>query len=70
MTTTDMGQYGANTPFYFALDALTVNTQQPTDLQSVYSQSSESIGQLVIIDGTAMIRRNGELYSLTGQRVK
>lgn len=70
MTTTDIGQYGANTPFYFALDALTVNTQQPTDLQTVYRTSSTPIGQLVVIDGRVMIRLSGELYSLTGQPIK
>ena len=68
MTTTDVGRYGSNTPLYFALDALTVNTQQPTDVHNI-STSSIPGGQLVIKEGTVMIRRNGALYSLTGQRI-
>jgi hemin uptake protein HemP len=69
MTTTDVGRYGSNTPLYFALDALTVNTQQLTDVQNIGSASSISSGQLVIEEGSVLIRRNGALYSLTGQRI-
>lgn len=70
MTTTDVGAFGSNTPLYFALDALTVNTQQLTDLPAIHDPSTPSSGQLVITNGTVMIRRNGELYSLTGQQMK
>lgn len=70
MTTTDVGVFGSNTPLYFALDALTVNTQQLTDLPAIHDPSTPSSGQLVITNGTVMIRRNGELYSLTGQQMK
>ena len=70
MTTTDVGAFGSNTPLYFALDALTVNTQQFTDLPAIHDPSTPSSGQLVITNGTVMIRCNGELYSLTGQQMK
>jgi hypothetical protein len=70
MTTTDMGDYGSNTPLYFALDGLTVNTEKATDLQSVYGALSEPCGKIVMVDARVMISYEGKLYTLMGQRVK
>ena len=64
MTTTDMGEYGANTPLYFALDGLTVNTEPIT-----------AVGQVGVVpvtttkileQGRLVILRNGRKYSVTG----
>ena len=37
MTTTDIGDWGANTPLYFALDGLTINTESTTALPNTQS---------------------------------
>lgn len=70
MTTTDMGDYGSNTPLYFALDALTVNTEQPTSLQPIYGALSEPCGKIIVVDARVMISYEGKLYTLMGQRLK
>jgi hypothetical protein len=64
MTTTDIGEYGANTPMYFALDGLTVNTEPVTavghvSLAPVTTTKILEQGRLVII-------RNGRKYSVAG----
>jgi hypothetical protein len=64
MTTTDIGTYGANTPMYFALDGLTVNTEPVTavghvSLAPVTTTKILEQGRLVII-------RNGRKYSVAG----
>ena len=53
MTTTDMGDFGSNTPLYFALDALTVNTDQPTALPDVPSAPSSQVRKEIV---------NGQLW--------
>lgn len=70
MTTTDMGSYGANTPMYFALDGLTVNTEHPTNTQDIYTATSTKKRQMIIINSHLTILSEGELYTLFGQRIK
>ena len=70
MTTTDMGSYGSNTPLYFALDGLTVNTEYSTNLQPAYADSSARSAKVVVVDSRVMIAHEGALYTLMGQRVK
>lgn len=70
MTTTDMESYGANTPMYFALDGLTVNTEHPTNTQDIYTATSTKKRQMIIINSHLTILSAGELYTLFGQRIK
>ena len=65
MTTTDIGDWGANTPLYFALDGLTINTESTTALPNTQSPIANS--QKVIKNGHLLILRNGQWYTATGQ---
>jgi hypothetical protein len=67
MTTTDIGSMGANTPFYFAMDALTVRTKENTSLPSVTEPNHAHRGRKIIVDSQLMIEYNGKLYTLVGQ---
>jgi hypothetical protein len=69
MTSTDTGDFGVNTPLYFALDKLTVNTEEPTSVQNIYSPTKER-AQMVLVDGGLMFRYNGQLFTLQGKRVE
>lgn len=70
MTTTDMGDFGANTPMYFAMDGLTVNTELPTNIQEFKVTDTNSRGKIVMQDSQLMILKGNELYTLLGQRLK
>lgn len=71
MTTTDIGQFGMNTPMYFALDALTVNTESIAN--SLYpipnSPLPEPNCQKVIRDGQLLLLRDGVCYTVVGRIV-
>jgi hypothetical protein len=67
MTTTDMGDFGSNTPLYFALDALTVNTEELTAWPTVNSELSSN--KKVISDGQLWIHANNKWYNLLGQKI-
>ena len=67
MTTTDMGDFGSNTPLYFALDALTVNTEELTALPTVNPELSSN--EKVISDGQLWIHANNKWYNLLGQKI-
>ena len=69
MKTTDVGDFGSNTPLYFAIDGLTVNTTPTTNLQTTHSTYADK-GQIVVIDGRVMISYDGNLYTLMGQSVE
>ena len=58
MTTTDIGDWGANTPLYFALDGLTINTEIPTALPNSPVTSSPKCQKIL---------HNGHLYILHGE---
>lgn len=64
MTTTDEGDYGANTPLYFALDGLTVSTEPVTALQQLLL--SESITKMVY-NNQLIIIRGERKYALDGR---
>lgn len=70
MTTTDMGDFGANTPMYFAMDGLTVNTELPTNVHELNVVDPIPQGKIVIRDSQLMILKGNELYTLLGQRLK
>lgn len=68
MTTTDMGDWGANTPLYFALDGLTINTELPTSLPNSLITHSPN-NQKVIKDNKLMILNNGVWYNILGNQL-
>ena len=68
MTTTDMGAWGANTPLYFAMDALTVNTEPVTALPNIGMPNADDT-RVVIHHSQIYIIRQGTTYSLQGQIV-
>jgi hypothetical protein len=64
MTTTDIGEYGANTPMYFALDGLTVNTEPITAVGQVGVAPVTTTK--IFEQGRLVIMRNGRKYSVAG----
>lgn len=68
MTTTDIGQFGENTPMYFALDGLTVNTEIATALPQVAIQQPKATK--MIVQQEIYILRGSELYTPLGQRIR
>ena len=68
MTTTDIGQFGENTPMYFALDGLTVNTEIATTLPQVAVQQPKATK--MIVQQQIYILRGSELYTPLGQRIR
>ena len=68
MTTTDIGQFGENTPMYFALDGLTVNTEIATALPQVAVQQPKTTK--MIVQQEIYILRGSELYTPLGQRIR
>lgn len=64
---TDVGQWGTNTPTYFALDKLTVNQQAITALPSLTTQPSAA--KKLLHQGRILIIRNGISYTLDGNIV-
>ena len=68
MTTTDIGAFGANTPLYFALDALTINTEMPTALPNSPITSLKS--QKIWHNGQLMILREGKCYTILGEEIE
>lgn len=67
MTTTDIGQYGANTPLYFALDGLRVTTELATTLPNINQERVEA--QKLIKAGQLYLLYQGKIHSIMGQRV-
>ena len=64
---TDVGQWGTNTPTYFALDKLTVSQQAITALPSLTTQPS--VAKKLLHQGRILIIRNGISYTLDGNIV-
>lgn len=64
---TDVGQWGTNTPTYFALDKLTVNQQAITALPSLNTQPL--VATKALVNGRILIIRNGISYTLDGNRL-
>lgn len=65
MQTTEIGEFGSNTPLYFALDGLTINTEIPTALPQTPILNKPCAK--VIQDGQLLIFHNGQWYTTTGQ---
>lgn len=68
MTTTDIGDWGANTPLYFALDGLTINTEMPTALPNNPITSSPN-SHKIWCNGELLIFSNGQYYTILGIEV-
>lgn len=66
LTTTDIGEWGANTPLYFALDGLTINTEPLTDLH--YNQIGRDDCKKIVRCGQIFILRGKKMYTLLGQK--
>lgn len=64
MTTTDIGDFGSNTPLYFALDALTVNTNPSTGVENVKKDNTNA--QKEWHKGQVLIIRGDKQYNLLG----
>lgn len=65
MTSTDKGEWGINTPTYFALDGLTISTEKlETGIQNAET-SVKATKRLVA--GELLIERNGNTYNAAGQ---
>ena len=69
MTSTDIGDWGANTPLYFALDGLTINTELPTALPNSPITSSPK-SKKIWHEGQLLIIRDGKCYTLLGGEIK
>jgi hypothetical protein len=63
MTTTDTGDFGANTPLYFALDALTINTQPVTH---VLNPALPVATKKIIQNGHLYILHTSTIYNILG----
>ena len=68
MTTTDIGDWGANTPLYLALDGLTINTEMPTALPNSPITSSPN-SHKIWCNGELLIFSNGQYYTILGIEV-
>lgn len=68
MTSTDTGQWGINTPTYFALDGLTVSTEKI--ISAVPTAQTKANATKRIVDGELLIERNGNTYNAAGQLLK
>ena len=67
MTTTDIGQFGANTPLYFALDALTVNTEPLTALHTPTSPMSDT--RIIMQNANLYILHAGKKFTIEGKQI-
>ena len=67
MTTTDIGQFDENTPMYFALDGLTVNTDD-TALPQISAQPNNETK--ILLQQQIYILRGSELSTPLGQRLR
>ena len=65
MRTTDIGDFGSNTPLYFALDGLTINTEVPTSLPNTSTLHSAPITK-IIQNGRILIYHDGMWYDMMG----
>ena len=69
MTTTDIGAWGANTPMYFALDGLTINTEPVTAIPNT-PMNPKYNSHKIVHNGQLYIVKNGKYYNAMGQSLK
>ena len=68
MQTTEIGEFGSNTPLYFALDGLTINTEVPTSLSNSLASSLPN-SKKIWNNGELLIFSNGQYYTILGIEV-
>ena len=68
MQTTEIGEFGSNTPLYFALDDLTINAKMPTALPNSPITSSPN-SHKIWCNGELLIFSNGQYYTILGIEV-
>ena len=68
MQTTEIGEFGSNTPLYFALDGLTINTEMLTALPNSPITSSPN-SHKIWCNGELLIFSNGQYYTILGIEV-
>lgn len=68
MQTTEIGEFGSNTPLYFALDGLTINAKMPTALPNSPITSSPN-SHKIWCNGELLIFSNGQYYTILGIEV-
>ena len=66
MQTTEIGEFGSNTPLYFALDGLTIDTESSTALPHTPSRLYPISSTKVLRNGQIIIFRNGQFNDLMG----
>lgn len=69
MQTTDLGEFGSNTPLYFALDRLTVNLNPLTNITNLQTNKSCTTQKIVNNKGIYIIHNN-TWYNFIGQSIK
>lgn len=68
MTSADKGQWGINTPTYFALDGLTISTEK---LETGIQNTANTIKATKrLVNGELLIEHNGNTYNAAGQLLK
>lgn len=68
MTSTDKGDWGINTPTYFALDGLTISTEK---LETGIRNAETAVKATKhLVAGELLIERNGNRYNAAGQLLK
>ena len=72
MSSTDISEWGSNTPLYFALDGLTINTEIPTSSPHISTQLGEpsSNHQKILIENQIVIIHNGKWYNVLGSIIR
>ena len=66
MQTTDLGEFGSNTPLYFALDRLTVDTEEGTGVENIRVAHNM---EKRVYNGRLIIIREGKKYTLDGRSI-
>ncbi len=68
MTSTDKGEWGINTPTYFALDGLTISTEKIET--GIRNTATTITATKRLVNGELLIERNGNCYNAAGQLMK
>lgn len=70
LTSTDNGQYGMNTPIYFALDCIKISDSNSTTDNMVVGSDYAVKVQKVVVNGQLYIVRDGVRYTIQGQHAE
>lgn len=70
MKSTDTGQYGINTPAYFALDGIKISDSNIATNDVVIGVNAATQVRKVVVNGQLYIVRDGVRYTMQGQRAE